>query len=99
MFWMHVSLGAERLFSGGKRRQRFTPTWPHTPHDATCSDDLDFWNAANADLDRNAWSSAFVCSLSRQHCFTFQRLGLSGAIDRRDADGAISCLPGKRNPV
>jgi hypothetical protein len=70
-----------------------------SPHDATRSDNLDFWNATNADLDRNASSSASVCSLSRQHCLTFQRLGLSRAIGQRDADGAIRCLPGKRNPV
>jgi hypothetical protein len=29
MFWMHVSLGAKRLFSGGKRSQRFTSMNAH----------------------------------------------------------------------
>jgi hypothetical protein len=50
---------------------------------------MDFWNATNADPDRNASSPAFVYSLSRQHCLIFQLLGLSRAIGRREDGVAI----------
>jgi hypothetical protein len=89
----------EGCFTNAEHSQRFAAARARTPHDATRSGDLDCKSATKADPDRNMSDSTSIYPFLRQHCPTFQLLGLSRAIAQHDEDGAIQCLPDRRNPV
>jgi hypothetical protein len=64
----------------GPRTASASQEHDRTPDDAIGSDDLDFMNAAKANLDRKMSYPASVYSFHCQHCLPFQLLGSPRAL-------------------